>query len=169
MRRPLLGVAILIGFSLLGPASRAHAQLSSGDPFSLYFGYYLPQQAAIAQRATPLDTINAATETRQSEIASDPAGLYNPASPYAENELDPLRPFTSRRGGERKVQPPTFPTNTSDARYLRLGAARVYYNRSARYHPTLRAGSSPNKNLAVIRSRRGGGMGMGMPSMPGIR
>jgi hypothetical protein len=171
MRRPLLGLAILSVIALLAPANRSYAQLTSGsvDPFSLYYGYYLPQQAALAAQATPLDTINAATAARI-PVVTDRSALYDPNSPFAEDEYDILHPYSSRRGRERVARPHVFPTNTTFARTGRLGPAAVYYNRTARYYSTLRPGQNPNRNLAV--TRRGGsfgGGGMGMPSMPGPR
>ena len=50
-----------------------------GDPFSLYYGYYLPQQAALAAQATPLDTINAATAARIPVVIDRPESDYSRA------------------------------------------------------------------------------------------
>src|SRR4051794_16134414 len=120
MRHPLFSLAVALGFALLIPAHGAYAQLAGGlgnDPFSLYYGYYLPHQAAIAAQPTPLDTINQATAARQYSAATDRAGLYDPISPYAEEDIDPLSPYGSRRGRERglQVQQPFANPSTSSS------------------------------------------------------
>ena len=81
MSRSLFGLAVaVLGISLLASTNRAQAQAGNlgADPFSLYFGYYLPHQAAIAAQPTPMDTINAAQATRQAAAAADRTGLYEP-------------------------------------------------------------------------------------------
>lgn len=170
MRRPLLGLAVLLGGSLLIPTNRAQAQgFGSADPFSLYYGFYLPHQAAIAAQPTPLDTINAATAARAPVVTSDRAGLYDPISPYGEEDYEPLRAGSTRRRNERKARTSSFPTNTTAAMTNRgLGASSYYFNRTPSYYPTLRRGSGPNHNLASRGGRGGGGM-PAMPSMPGPR
>ncbi|AGA28121.1 hypothetical protein [Singulisphaera acidiphila] len=167
MGRPSFGLALGFGLFLLLPASPAHAQLPT-DPFQAYFGFYLPHQAAIAQQSTPLDTINAAQAAQQFAAAADRTGLYDPSNPFGDENADPLRPY-ARSGRERLIRPHIYPTSTANARQ-RGSAPPVYYNRAARYYPTLRASTGPNHNLAVHRIGRGGGMSMpSMPSMPGPR
>jgi hypothetical protein len=165
LRRPLLTLTAALAVCSLIPTSQARAQLTGGDPFTLYFGYYLPHQAAIAAQPTPLDTINQITAQRQFAAITDRAGLYDPISPYADEELDPLRPYSAKRGGERVAKPHTFASSTSNA--LGSGPA-LYYNRTARYYPGQKLGRGPNRNLAAIRSGRGGGLGGGasMPTSP---
>lgn len=173
LRRPLLALAVVTVVCLISPTRRADAQVlgtvgATGgvDPFSFYYGYYLPHQAAIAAQPTPLDTINQVTAARQFAAMSDRTGLYDPISPYGEEELDPTRPFSSQRGRERIARPQAFAVSTGNARGT--GPA-LYYNRTARYFPHMRVGYGPNKNIGVTR-RSGGGMGggMGMPSMGGF-
>jgi hypothetical protein len=166
MRRPLLALAVALAVSWLVPTGRAQAQIIGGgtDPFSLYFGYYLPHQAYIAAQPTPLDTLNQITAERQRYAVTDRAGLYDPISPYGDEDLDPLRPYAPTRAGERVARPQQFATSTSNARGTGPAA---YYQRTARYYPHLRAGYGPNRNLGTTR-RGGGGMGgmgggMGMP------
>jgi hypothetical protein len=167
MRRPLVALAVALAVSLLVPTGRAQAQILGAtggvDPFSLYFGYYLPHQAYIAAQPTPLDTLNQITAERQFRAVTDRAGLYDPISPYGEEELDPLRPYSPSRGGERLAKPHVFASSTSNA--LGQGPA-LYYQRTARYYPHMRTGRGPNRNLSSIRGGRGGGFGGGMPSMP---
>ena len=132
------------------------------DPFSLYFGFYLPNQARIAAQSTPIDTINAAQAARQFSAARDRTGLYDPTSPFGEEETDPLRPYGNRR--ERLVRAHAFPTSTTNAR-MRGNTPPLYYNRTAQYYQTLRVGHGPNSNLAVTRSGgRYSGGSYGMPS-----
>jgi hypothetical protein len=132
------------------------------DPFAFYYGYYLPHQAAIAAQATPLDTLNQITAQRQVNALQERQGLYDPISPYGEEELDPNKPYSGRRGTERLAHPGLFPVTTSNVRGTGPAA---YYSRTARYFPHVRAGRGPNRNIAV--TRRGGGMGGGGMGMPG--
>jgi hypothetical protein len=165
-RRPFLALAAALAVALMVPTGRAHAQIlgtSGADPFSLYFGYYLPHQAAVAAQPNALDTINQITAARGYAAVTDRAGLYDPISPYGDEELDPLRPIGSRRGGERLARPQLNPGSTSNARGT--GPA-MFYNRTARYYPQIRPGRGSNRNLAVTRGRGAGG---GMPSLPGVR
>jgi hypothetical protein len=166
MRRPVLGWAVLLGLSfLLLPSNRAQAQGVFNDPFSFYYGYYLPHAAYVAAQPTPLDTINAMTAVRQGAAVTDRAGLYDPISPYGEEELDPSRPFAQRRGGGGR---PSIPQHTANAKG---GGPKMYYNRTAQYYPTIALGRGPNRNITIPRgARSSGGFGMpSMPSMPGPR
>lgn len=163
--RPHLALAVALGVGFFIPTGRAEAQFLGGgtDPFSLYFGYYLPHQAYIAAQPTPLDTINRITAERQFSAITDRAGLYDPISPYGTEETDPLAPYTTSRKGERIAKPSLFATSTTTSNARGTGPA-LYYTRTARYYPSIRVGQSPNKNLGVHRSSRGGfsgGMGMG--------
>jgi len=167
VRRPRLALAVTLAASLFVPTTRANAQLLGGsgggvDPFSFYYGYYLPHQAAIAAQPTALDTINQVTAARQFNAVTDRAGLYDPISPYGAEESDPLRPYAPTRGGERLARPQGSGYGTSNSRGT--GPAQ-YYNRTARYHPNIRTGYGPNRNISVVRGSRGGGGG-GAPSLP---
>jgi hypothetical protein len=176
LRRSLLIASVAVAVCLVFATPQAGAQVigASGfanggiDPFSFYYGYYLPHQAAVAAQTTPLDTLNQITAQRQINALSERQGLYDPISPYGEEELDPNRPYSGRRGAERLARPGPFPVTTSN---IRGTGPAAYYARTARYYPTIRVGRGPNRNIAV--TRRGGGMGMGggfgMPSAtPGI-
>ena len=122
------------GAGILGTA----AGFANGgvDPFSFYYGYYLPHQAAIAAQPTPLDTINQITAQRQYTALSERQGLYDPISPYGEEDLDPNRPYSAKRGGERVARPYSYPVTTSN---IRGTGPALYYARTARYYPQLRA------------------------------
>ena len=57
MPRPFLALAAALAIVGLAPSNRSFAQNSGlgADPFSLYYGYYLPHAAAIAAQPSPLD------------------------------------------------------------------------------------------------------------------
>ncbi len=164
LRRPLLALVVTLAACLFVRTSPTQAQVIGSnfanggiDPFQFYYGYYLPHQAAIAAQPTPLDTINQITSARQFTALSERQGLYDPISPYGEEDLDPNRPYSGKRGGERVAKPGAFAVATSN---IRGTGPAVYYARTARYYPQLRAGRGANRNIAV--TRRGGGMGGGM-------
>lgn len=159
MRRLLIGMAFTFCLSLTSTEARAQFGDGFGDPFMLYYGFYLPHQAAIAAQPTPTDTINAVVAERQRYQVTDRSGLYDPASPFGDTEeLDPLRPYSAKRGGER-LSRPSAPGLTSN---IRGAGPALYYNRTARYFPTLRGGRNPNRNLSVPGRRGGGGFGAGV-------
>jgi hypothetical protein len=172
MRRAFLGLAAALAIAPLALPGPAHGQTPSlgSDPFSLYFGYYLPHQAAIAAQPTPMDTINQNVAQRQSTAQTDRASLYDPISPYGDEDVDPLAPYSGRRGLERRAKVQGFTYGASNENARGTGPA-MYYTRTARYFPSLRVGRGPNQNLARVRSGRGGGMPSmpSMPSMPGPR
>jgi len=173
MPRSFLAFAATLAVLAYAPFDRAHAQNTGlgADPFSLYYGYYLPHAAAMAAQPSPLDTINQATLRRQQNAQTDRTTLYDPISPYGDAESDTLSPYSSNRrplaGGRASGRLPMFdqlgnPSNTN----ARGHGPTMYFNRTAGYHPTQKVGRGPNRNLASIRSGRGGGMGGGMPAMP---
>lgn len=174
MRRPFLGLAVALAIVTLAPSGQAYAQLGGvggvgADPFSFYYGYYLPHAAAMAAQPTPMDGINQNALQRQATAQTDRATLFDPISPYGDEDSDPFSPYTNKRGGERRAK---TVTGLNDNSNVRGTGPSMYYNRTARYFPTLKVGRGPNKNLAHLRGNRGGGMGMGgmgMPSMPGPR
>jgi hypothetical protein len=169
MRRPYLALAAALTIAALAPTRRASAQTFgvSSDPFSFYYGYYLPHQAAIAAQPTPLDTINQITAQRQYAAQTDRSTLYDPISPYGDEE-DTMRPY-GKRGGERLAKVQGFSYGGNNGNSKGTGPA-MYYNRTARYFPGLREGRGANQNLAKVRGGRGGGFGGGMPGVgiPGL-
>jgi hypothetical protein len=175
MRRPLIGWAAALTVFAFTTPERASAQVLGGgvgaDPFSFYYGYYLPHQAYIAAQPRPVDTLNQMTAIRQYSAQTDRAALYDPVSPYGDEDLDPLRPYSSTR--ERVARPQQFTAGGRISGASTNGTGPpLYYNRVARYYPDLRIGRGANRNVATTRAVSrfsGGGMGMpGMPSMPGV-
>lgn len=169
MRRPFLAFAAALVVVMLAPSGRAFAQFGGvggvgADPFSFYYGYYLPHQAAIAAQPTPLDTINQVTAQRQYTAQTDRSTLYDPISPYGDED-DPLSRY-GKRANERLAKVQGFSYGSPDGNSRGTGPV-MYYNRTARYFPGLKTGRGPNQNLARVRSARGG-FGGGMPSMPSM-
>jgi hypothetical protein len=172
MPRPFLAFTAALAVLTFAPFNSAHAQ-NNGlgvDPFSLYYGYYLPHAAAMAAQPSPLDTINQATLRRQQTAQTDRTTLYDPISPYGDADSDTFSPYSANRrplaGGRVSGRQPMFdqlgnPANTN----ARGHGPTMYFNRTAGYHPTQKVGRGPNRNIANIRSARGGG---GMPSMPSM-
>jgi hypothetical protein len=200
MRLSRFGGAVVLGLlALFVPASWTQAQSTLAaagtggvDPFSLYYGYYIPHAAAVAAQPSPLDTINAMTANRQQNAMTDRASLYDPISPYGDDQ-ELLDPF-SKRGRERIAKFQGFTSN------IRGTGPATHYGRAANYFPGLRPGRGPNRNISTARYARFGnlgvgpgatttmpsfsgnmgmgmgggmggmgGMGMGMPSLPGPR
>jgi len=157
-----LGISLGVLTVLLGFAStQAKAQGLFGgdaggfmsDPFSFYYGVYLPNQQLQSLRSTPSDTINSAMQVRQYYAqTTDRRSLYSPSSPYAEGNYDPLRPY-SQQTGERSARPFRFGQNPSNSDGQ---GPSLYYNRAAAYFPTLRPGVGQNANVYRGPTARGG-------------
>ncbi len=75
------------------------------DPFTFYYAVYLPNQQLQAMRPSPNDSIDSAMATRQYYAQADRQGLYNPISPYADQNYDPLHPYSRQQGTERTARP----------------------------------------------------------------
>ena len=176
MRRRLLIQAAAAALFVLAPGSQAFAQIGGigvgADPFSFYYGYYLPHQSYIAAQPRATDAINQVVANRQYNAQTDRAALYDPISPYGDEDADPLRPYAPRRGGDRSARPTTGNATSfgsAGSSTMMGNGPATYYSRTARYFPTLKAGRGPNRNVAVVRGGRGGGGGMpSMPGMPGL-
>jgi hypothetical protein len=167
MRRSILGLAAAFTIVVLAPSGRAHAQITGGgvDPFSLYYGYYLPHQAAIAAQPTPMDTINQNIARNQFAAQADRSSLYDPVNPYGDDE-DTLAPYGSRKNNKRGGGARGFVHGAANG-ISRGNGPSMYYNRTAQYFPELKLGRGTNRNLAETRKSRGGG-GASMPSMPSM-
>ncbi len=105
--------------------------------------------------------------TRQYYAQKDRRGLYNPISPYADQNYDPLHPYSRQQGAERAARPYRFAHDPSN---LDGTGPSLYYGRAAQYFPGLRPGRGRNANVytrgAASRpsgnyTGRGGGAGMG--------
>jgi hypothetical protein len=170
MRRILLGLAVAFGLSAFAPA--VHAQgFSAGfsDPFFLYYGFYLPRQAALAAQPSMPNQINDVAASRQNYAVADRAGLYDPApNQFGMEQSDPLSPFKPRAGAERLPHLPMSASSPRVETHLQNGQFRS----AGRYYPAMRPGSFANKNVVGGShfSRAGSAGysgGYGMPSAPG--
>jgi hypothetical protein len=171
MTRWILPLAVL--WACGAAAAPARAQLSNGDPFFLYYGYYLPQQAFFASIPKQEDNLRMMAVQRQFTAMTDRAGLNEPG--IGLGSYDPLRPF-GERGASRL--PKTAPgglvtTHTNGA------GPTGYFNRTNTHYPGRRLGQMTTRQggvgspasalgprfdaLGVSPRARGGGMGgMGM-------
>jgi len=171
MRRLVLGFALMLGMSLLAPRS-GWAQVGSfgalaSDPFATYYGWYLPNQAYQASQPRVQDTINAITVMRQRSAIAERDGLFDSRSRF---DLDDEGEFGGRysgRGGgaARGGRPPVGGQQSGNVfgQNVRGTGPPLYFSRTDRYFPSLRAGNGPNRNISAMRYARGtGGMGGGM-------
>jgi hypothetical protein len=188
MRRHLLRttagsiVLVLCVISLPGQAlaqTAAGGALGAGvfnDPFTFYYAIYLPNQQLQSMRPSPNDSIDNAMATRQYYAQTDRRGLYNPISPYADQNYDPLHPYSRQQGTERVARPYRYARDPSN---LDGTGPSLYYGRATQYFPTLRAGRGRNANVYARgsasrpsgnytgRGAGGGGGGGGMGGMGG--
>ena len=174
-------LALCLTFSpgeALAQAAGAGLGLGGGgilnDPFTFYYAVYLPNQQLQAMRPRPMDTINEVSVTRQYYAQNDRRGLYNPISPYATQEYDPLHPYSRQQGSERGARPFQFARDPSN---LDGTGPSLYYGRAAQYFPGLRPGRGRNANIyskggasrpAGNYTGRGAGTGMGGGMMGGM-
>ena len=103
-----------------GPRPGGIGDITS-DPFAFYYAYYLPNQQMQAMRPRPSDVINEAVQNRQYYAQTQRRSLYNPISPYAEGDYDPLRPYSQQQGKERVAAPFRFAQDTSNSDGTRPG------------------------------------------------
>jgi hypothetical protein len=108
MSRLLFGSAFLLGLALM--ASPSHAQFggsTGSDPFSQYYGYYVPQQqsfhAQISRGAVAGLNVNAA-DRRASALSQRAAFQAQPFSAYDPASSSPTDQFSARR----PMRPPTL-------------------------------------------------------------
>jgi hypothetical protein len=168
MRRSFAVGAATLVLVLVTQPEPALAQLGGvgADPFSFYYGYYLPHQAYIAAQPRAIDPINQVVANRQYTAQTDRAALYDPISPYGDDESDPFRP-NAQGSRDRRAGRQNFTMGSGSNSNANGNGPAMYYNRTASYFPALRAGRGPNRNVATLRAGRGGGGGMGgMPQMP---
>jgi hypothetical protein len=163
MRRVVLGFGILLLFASTSRAQFGNIGGLGADPFSLYYGFYLPNQAYQASQPRIEDTINSVASLRQYNGRAQQAGVFDDMGGFGgADEDDMFRPYGGR-GGMGRMRPLLPGSDTNAIRGL---GPSIYYNRLSRYYPRMAAiqGRGPNRNVVQLRSRRGGGMG-GMPGM----
>jgi hypothetical protein len=181
MRRMLGILAVLAIISAAAKEGRAQVSSAAGDPFFLYYGYFLPRQAAMAAQPRVEDTINAASISQQAYAQTNRSSLTDPSGGYGADRFADSGFLDGRiRGGRAATGPGGMTTqrlrSTVPSTNMPGTGPQLYFNRTAAYYPGMRqgVGRGPNRNLAVAgRGVRSGGTGMptggvGLPQ-PGPR
>ncbi len=131
MRRLIFAAALSL--CAFGPIATSDAQFGNGgfgsDPFSSYYGYYVPQQqsfaAQLSQGAVAGINLNAADRrasalTQRAQFQSQPYGAYDP-SQYGPETL----------GVRRPLHPPTIVVPGQPSTAI---PAAGYYSRTGSYY-----------------------------------
>ena len=134
MRRSVLGLLAVLGVASVAPAARAQ---DFGDPFYLYYGFYLPRQNALAAQPRPEMTVNALSAARQQSALTERAGLYDPVNPFGNGAYDPNRPFADRSMATRRAPVPIAGISNSN---INGSGPPSYYNRTQNFFPSMAAG-----------------------------
>jgi hypothetical protein len=164
MRRMLAVLTALAAVSAF--AKEGHAQqVGFSDPFFLYYGYFLPRQAAIANQPHVEDTINSAVASQQAYAQTNRAGLYDPAGGYGSSDpfssTDPLD-SPNRRGTGGRAPMGVRSRGSIPTTNINGSGPALYFNRTAQHYPNMtRMQHGPNRNLAV--AGRGVRSGAGAP------
>jgi hypothetical protein len=174
MRRTLWILAALA--IVAGSAKQGRAQNGGfSDPFFLYYGYFLPQQAARAAQPNVNDSINAQIAANQAYAQTNRANLYDPNGQYGTfdrfAQADPYAGAGVARGRGAGMNYPRLQYRGVPTTNINGSGPALYYNRAAQYYPGLRSGRGPNRNVAVAGrgTRGGGGAAMGGLPSPGPR
>lgn len=181
MRRYLLPLAVVLGISSLATSARAQFTGGFDDPFFLYYGYFLPQQAYFASIPRQEDVLRQMAVQRQFTAVTDRAGLFEPGSSLA--GYDPFAAFGEQNGSRL---PRVTAVGVVNHNISGMGVGG-YHNRVGSYFPAYRSGSSMAAHrapastltprfdsLGLSRTQRRsfgggmGGMGMGGMGMPGM-
>lgn len=164
MRLRRIGLGIMALGLLSAASSTARAQDGGfSDPFFLYYGYFLPRQAALATQAHPEDLYRAQAAQRNYAAAVDRSGLMDPGAGIGYDELDPNRPFGLRSGSTNMVR--TTPTGLPSS-VARTGhsAPRQHFANHGSYYPTIRSGVTAARRPPVVAPTSGArGRGMQNP------
>lgn len=169
MRRALWVLAAGVAISAWTNSGRAqNIQTGFSDPFFLYYGYYLPQQAALANQPRIQDTINANVAAQQAYAQTNRANLYDPNGGYGKfdphGSLDPFDPNSRGAQGARAGGVPARSRGSVPTANVNGNGVPGYFNRTAQFYPSMRAGRGPNLNVRVAgRGVRGAGIGLPGP------
>src|SRR5205807_1487579 len=96
MRRFLLGFVAVLGLSACSQTAQAQAFTNAGDPFFLYYGFYLPRQQALSYQQGPEAIMSSALAGRQMAAMGAREGLYDQRPSDLYDVVDPLNPFAGR-------------------------------------------------------------------------
>ncbi len=124
------------------------------DPYSLYYGLFLPRQAAIASQTTSTDIIGAAAVNRQDSMleAERNGALFGDIQQFGSEDLDPSTPLGGRnrqRHNRVALHQQTGKGSHGPAKYYGMS------NGLARYYPNLKTGMTANRNTAMTRGTFG--------------
>jgi hypothetical protein len=159
MRR--IGLAIVAITALSAFSGTARAQTTGfSDPFFLYYGWYLPRQAALAAQPGPEVTVQQNQFVRQQAAVVDRAGLYSAPAGIGFDELNSSNQFAGRTMGR---MPHAVAARTGiNSTNINGAGHSSFFNRTSQYYPTMRSGRS--RGGAGGRPAGGAlpGMGMGM-------
>lgn len=173
MRRALWVVAALAAIPAWAGTGRAQFNTGFSDPFFLYYGWYLPRQAALADQPRVQDTITANVAANQAYATTNRSNLYDPNGGYGRfdphSNYDPFDPRGNSGARGPGALAPRMRSGTPTSNMNGQGPA-MHFNRMAQFYPAARAGQGPNRNVSVAGRgvRRGGNFGVGIP-MPGPR
>ncbi len=109
----------------------------------MYYGFYLPRQAALAASPRPEQTVNAMAAIRQQSALTERAGLFDPVQPFG-SDYDPQHPFADRSRGRTRLGARAVHAAGSNG----MGPP-MYFNRTATYYPLQRSGRSANASVAA--------------------
>ena len=171
MRRALICLSFVFGAGVLATPAKAQTNNSGfSDPFFLYYGFYLPRQAALSAQPQPDDYYRQQSAARQFTAQTQrDSSLFDPLGSTSafDKEYDPYSAFGPRSAGRGGIARPV-PAGIINAN-LKGNGPSLYYNRTSTYFPGQRTGhpSGVARTSAVARfGGRGGGMGgMGMGGM----
>jgi hypothetical protein len=169
MRRSLLGLIVVLGFSATGSEARAQIGAGINDPFFAYYSFYLPRQQAQALQPGPEATINAVTANRQYYAATNRNGMFDPDAQgnggFDSDEYFPGRPNQGSRSGMTGRKRQLHGGNLNG-----LGPQGYYNSKLSTYYPGIKSGRGKNSNTYTARGRgfSGGAAGLG-GGLPGPR
>jgi hypothetical protein len=152
MRRCLLFGLIVTGISALTPS--AHAQnfgIGAGigniaaDPFSGYYSWFLPRQAAMASTPTVNNQLNQFAAERVDNYAESRRASSNVLD-YATLGIGAATGQDLDDGRPRNPRPRLSSTGPVVSNYTGHGVGR-YHERSGSYYPTQRASTYRNPGL----------------------
>lgn len=158
MARRVAGWMLAVSIVAIGSSGASAQNVASGlfaDPFSFYYGVYLPRQAALAAQPRVGETIQSYSADRQYSALTERAGLYDPVGNFGVQSFDPLQPL-GRRGRERL--PRARVGGVVNTNINGQGPA-TYYSRTGFYHTRLPRGQYNNSNLYSGGGARFGGRG----------
>jgi hypothetical protein len=169
MRRSLLGLMVVVGFSMVGSDARAQIGGGINDPFFAYYSFYLPRQQAQAMQPGPEATINAVTANRQYYAATNRNGMFDPNSTGGDGiDSDEYFPGRPRKAGKSSAG--TGGRAVHGGNLNGLGPQGYYNSKLSSYYPNIKSGRGRNSYTYTPRGRgfSGGAAGLG-GGMPGPR